>query len=466
MHIKQADINNDPGLSDVNNTVTKFDKALKKLRNDYFLNDKLDAIVIAGDLTQDGKVVEYQEFNRIIASVFPSADVFGANYDKNAVVGGEKLLPILFIRGNHDNYPTNNNAAGKANYDANMTPKHSGNISDYREGGLYTYNIKGYDFIMVSQPNSAGNGVNGNLYDTASKSFTNAQVSAAIASNGSVNPIFLVTHPHMANTVYGSRSIAEGQYQGQSWGTSELSQYLAPYKNIVTFSGHSHYPILDERSISQDGGFTAIGTGSVNYMEVDTGYAESFHPTRYSLNYYSESNGLYIEVFDDNTTEVKRIDFLRGEYYKDGAKWEIKAANDPSWRTFTLSRDQEAPAFTAGAVPVISNITSNNCKVTFPQASDVKSDVDRYLIQYVRLSDNAVITSRVIWSHHFNGSSMPAELYWTLGDGTDNTGDTSTLKGYCEKLSSNTEYLVRVTAIDSFGNNSTPIISDSFTTTN
>ena len=379
------------------------------------------------------------------------------------MVGGEKLLPILFIRGNHDNYPTSNNAAGKKNYDDILTP----GSTDYRRGGLYTYNINGYDFVMVSQPNSAGNGLGSNpLYDTASKNFANNQVQASIARNGTVKPMFLVTHPHQADTVYGSYRIAEGNYKGQSWGTNELTSYLAPYKNIITFSGHSHYPILDERSINQDMGFTAIGTGSVNYMELDTGYAESFHPNRYGTSYYTESNGLYIEVFDDNTTEVSRIDFYRNEYYKGGEKWEIKSANDPSWRTFTVNRDYVTPAFSDGAIPVVSNIVSDNCRVTFPQAADVGSDVDRYLIQYVRKSDNMVRTSRIIWSHHFKGSGMPAELYWTLGDGTDNTGDTSTLIGYCEKLQPNTAYEVKVTAIDSFGNKSTPIVSDAFTTTN
>jgi len=448
----------------VNNTVTKLDRALKKLKTDYFDRGKLDAIVVAGDLTQDGLASEYQEFNRIIASVFPSADISGANYDRADVVNGEKLLPILFIRGNHDNYPGSNTALGKANYDANMTPKHTGGISDYREGGLYTYELNGYDFIMVSQPTAGGNGSNGNLYDSASKSFTNNQITASIAKNGASKPLFVITHPHMANTVYGSYKIAGGNYKGQSWGTGELNSYLAPRKNIITFSGHSHYPILDERSISQDAGFTAIGTGSINYMEVDTGYSESFHPTRYGLNYYSESNGMYVSVFSDNTAEVSRIDFLRGEYYKDGEKWEIKAAGDPSWKTYTINRDVTAPSFSGS--PIISDITSDNCKIAFPQATDADSDVDRYLIQYIRKIEGDTVTSRIIWSHHFNGSEMPSGLYWTLGDGTDNTGDTSSLAGYCEKLQPNTLYEVRVTAIDSFGNMSTPIVSAPFTTTN
>ena len=48
----------------------------------------------------------------------------------------------------------------------------------------------------------------------------------------------------------------------------EFAEILKNYPQVVDFSGHSHVPINDPRSIHQKH-FTALGTGSLSYFELD-----------------------------------------------------------------------------------------------------------------------------------------------------------------------------------------------------
>lgn len=61
-------------------------------------------------------------------------------------------------------------------------------------------------------------------------------------------PIFLITHEHISGTVYGS----------DEWGYSDLYEVLKDYPQVITFSGHSHFSIEDERDMHQKD-FTSIG---------------------------------------------------------------------------------------------------------------------------------------------------------------------------------------------------------------
>ena len=65
---------------------------------------------------------------------------------------------------------------------------------------------------------------------------------------------------------------------------------VKPYSNIINFSGHSHFPIIDERSIWQKE-FTAIQTGSTSYVELETAF-------RVANRFYSD------EEFNENVTDV------------------------------------------------------------------------------------------------------------------------------------------------------------------
>ena len=71
-------------------------------------------------------------------------------------------------------------------------------------------------------------------------------------------PVFVFQHPHITDTVYGSIN----------WGEDELTDIFVNFPQIIDFSGHSHAPINDPRSINQRH-FTCLGTGTLSYFELD-----------------------------------------------------------------------------------------------------------------------------------------------------------------------------------------------------
>ena len=78
------------------------------------------------------------------------------------------------------------------------------------------------------------------------------------AEDDPTKPIFVQQHYHITNTVYGS----------DLWGTDVFTSILNKYPQVIDFSGHSHYPINDPRSIWQ-GRFTALGCGTLAYFELE-----------------------------------------------------------------------------------------------------------------------------------------------------------------------------------------------------
>ena len=77
------------------------------------------------------------------------------------------------------------------------------------------------------------------------------QIKLALENNDN-KPIFVTTHFPPKNTVYGS----------QEWGDDTLNEYFKKYPQIINFSGHSHFSLIDERSIYQKD-YTAIQTQSI-----------------------------------------------------------------------------------------------------------------------------------------------------------------------------------------------------------
>lgn len=123
--------------------------------------------------------------------------------------------------------------------------------------------------------------------------------------------IFVITHPMIHDTCYGS-------LLGDEWDTADLTPILSEYPQVVTFGGHLHYPLNDERSIMQKS-FTALGCGSVRYMAIEhgpdgNGYMyERGHVVQYG---YRFSQGLLCEVDASQNIRVTRMDFYTDKKIK------------------------------------------------------------------------------------------------------------------------------------------------------
>lgn len=203
-----------------------------------------DAVVIAGDMAHFGLGEELLEVGKAWESVFPN----------NRAPDGRKVEKF-FVTGNHDNYI---GRARRVYFDKNVA-REKAFSSDYAKWwdlafheewkSVFEKTIKGYSFV----------GFNWMIGDCNGKieRFTH-EIPDWYAKNGRnidpKRPFFHIQHPHPRGTVYGPK--VWGQDDGVSTKT------LMAYSNAVTFSGHSHTSITDERNIWQ-GGFTSVGCGTL-----------------------------------------------------------------------------------------------------------------------------------------------------------------------------------------------------------
>lgn len=211
-------------------TPDNLDTFLEALR--YFDRMGADAVVVAGDMANDGRVAELLAVGKAWDSVFPG----GKGADGRPV---EKV----FVYGNHDpaRWERINTHGERLIADDLAAPWQAAFHEPFAP--VYVKSVKGYDFIGVHWGNEA-------------------KAAAKIDEVGRKGKVFFhVQHPHVKGTVYG------GHVWGQDNGASFKA--LAKYPKAISFSGHSHTPLSDEQSIWQ-GEFTALGTASLRYLSVSS----------------------------------------------------------------------------------------------------------------------------------------------------------------------------------------------------
>ena len=183
------------------------------------------------------------------------------------------------------------------------------------------YVINGYHFISVS-------------YDDKRETYLESgvwlkkELDKAVADTGD-KPIFVFQHPAPFLTVYGS----------VKWGDPTISAILSSYPQVVDFSGHSHYPINDPRSIWQ-GTFTALGCGTLAYFETELDTIAGNFPgdVEQAAQFY------FVEADKDGNLRIKAYDLITNqflvEYYLTG----LAQKNYP-YSFLNLSRLDSAPVF-------------------------------------------------------------------------------------------------------------------------
>ena len=286
--------------------------------------NKLDALLIAGDLTQSGKKTEFEKF---------SAAVNGSLRE------GTRFLGV--VAKNHDGY-TMRRAEMRSVY-TSLT----GNDPDFHAV------IGGYHFIGVS---ASSNDLM--HYDAGQLAWLKKQLDAAVKDDPE-KPVFVIHHEHVMNTVYGSSPYS-------MWGVPYFTAVLKQYPQVVDFSGHSHYPLNDPRSIWQ-GAFTAIGTGAVYYADFTIGAARSYDPG----DEYNASTCWIVEVDAANRVRLVGMDILAG---KPLCEYLLNNPADPANRDYTPAKrkaSSAAPVFAAGdALTVCKNDGKSVLQIPPAQPTD------------------------------------------------------------------------------------------------
>jgi 3',5'-cyclic AMP phosphodiesterase CpdA len=244
-----------------------------RLQKAYEKFGVLDAIVTAGDFSENGTLAQYNTYKGIMSQ-----------YSKAKV--------NLLSMGNHDNYDVTGDEAENRfrtvfGFDANKDTV-----------------INGYHFITVSTRDGVYNTTS---YQTR-KEWLEGRLTAANTENPK-KPVFVFIHHTMAGTgLIGSK-------QAEAVGAGDLYTLFSQYPQVVVFSGHSHVSFADPRNIWQ-GDYTAINCGSVLYTALDFRHPLTEGKTQNALdvgeaqvpnNRGESSTALIVEVRGTVVT-VRRID--------------------------------------------------------------------------------------------------------------------------------------------------------------
>lgn len=277
-----------------------------------------DAVVIAGDMADSGIAGELAAVAEAWYSVFP---------DDRAPDG--RRVERVFVFGNHD---WNGPRRGARVYEDEKRRVAESICTDpaavwrrlFHEdyASVFSKTVRGFDFIgahwCVGDCNGKSEACHRGLADFYAKR------GAALDPS---RPFFHVQHPHPRGTVHGAG--VWGQDDGES------TRILSAYPNAVAFSGHSHTPLTDERSIWQ-GAFTSVGCGSLRYL---SSYGEHFGDCR---------QGQLVSVYADRMVFSLR-EFIRDVPLADDLAVPLPVADPKPFDFASRKAAAKAPAFAAGA---------------------------------------------------------------------------------------------------------------------
>lgn len=363
--------------------VNNLKKALTVMKN----ND-VDMIVFAGDIGDLGTYFAFETYENTIDEVF-----------------GEERPIVQTVMGNHDFW----------NKNAKTAINHLKAFEKVTNESPWThYVVNGYHFIGAS-PNcgsmSAG-------YRLTSRWLDRELEKASKDSDG--KPIFVMTHNQPFDTCYGS----------EDWGDKTLNKVLSKYPNVVNFSGHSHYSILDERSIWQ-GDYTVMSTQSLSYTELEQGKENGTIPPN-----AEETPMGYIMDFSDNAVNIHRINFSDGNLGKEEKKDMLWSFSLPYKNDGKYSFDSRKAL---NAAPIISDTTGTadfdggNVILSFTAGTD-----DDFVHSYKVVTDGE--DEKLFFSDYYNG--------------IDNMSNSVTL----QLKSDGKKHTYKIFAIDSWGAESTDFV--------
>ena len=272
----------------------------------YFRDSGADAVVIAGDMADSGLLGELKAVAGAWYKVFP-----------NDRAPDGRRVERLFVFGNHDACGLRNggrvfkDAAALRREAIDADPKGAWDACFHEEWKpYYVKNVKGFDFFCSHwQPGVWCNGI----AETGSSGCADAFRGRMERCDPS-KPFFYVQHAHPRGTVYGSCA----------WGVDDgtATRLLSAFPQAVSFSGHSHEPLTNEKSMWR-GAFTSVATGSLRYLSANAvwNFARTAGYENGGCNYYlpgvtRQDRSSYVAKYDAPKTmpsELSRHDIRVGQ---------------------------------------------------------------------------------------------------------------------------------------------------------
>lgn len=340
------------------------DREIVKKAFAYFRDRGADAVVIAGDLTDEGIMGQAEILSQAWYEVFPG----------DRMPDGRKIEKV-FIIGNHEHDAAKvrlkrilqKQAKGDPFYEKGvpMAEDFAGNwekLFHEQWSRQYEKDIRGFKFFAS------------HWMEQDEMEDLGDFIEPRLAGYGRERPFFHVQHPHPYDTVRGS--MIHGAWMGRN-----ACNALAEHRNAVSFSGHSHTSLTDERTFWQ-GAFTAVGASTLRRVSVG-GDEENANARKGAegrmmpgmVNTTMGRQGQFVEVYDD------RIVFERREFlWKESLGPDRVIPWPPVRKPFEpecLKKSTPAPEFAAGARVEVSapfdgklrgGAPMRQVKVSFPPA--------------------------------------------------------------------------------------------------
>lgn len=317
----------------------------------WFDSQKVDGVIIAGDIVDQGLTEQLRHVGAAWDSIFPD----------NKAVDGRRVEKV-FVTGNHDNHFWKHSSAAKLYPDEKERFERS-MAKDFNAAWMECFHE---DFIRLYRKEIKGYSFLGFQYGSKGLAEFIGKEKATLDPS---KPFFYVQHQHLKDTCYGSW--AWGRDRGES------TKALSKCPNAVAFSGHSHYSLTDERSVWQ-GSFTSIGTASLSYIGVpdDVFYENARDDEKrvkempaFSLR--GGKHGMLMDVFADRIV-LQRRNFATKDVESLGPDWTIPLpfAEPPPFSFASRASKVAVPKFPESAkVTVISRDGENRDKVKRRQLS-------------------------------------------------------------------------------------------------
>ena len=281
----------------------------------WWKGEKVDAIVIAGDLTDGGDMKSVGYVRDTLQKTF-----------------GDKWPTMLVCWGNHDGGSASNRLT-KANKELVLRDWFKMGDTAYP---TYLKKVKGYVFIGNHFQNWVGE----------------QDLDAFLAEHADEikgpKPFFYFQHQHPHGTCHGD----------WVWGHDDgkTTAALSKYPNAIAFSGHSHQSLTDEHAIWQ-GAFTSVGTASMSFVCLPDGRENGTYAWPESrMSEFRKGWGHHAMMA---TVHADRIVLERREFQFSpegdvlGEPWVIPLDGTRPLSVETRAAAEKAPAFAADAKLVV-----------------------------------------------------------------------------------------------------------------
>ena len=274
------------------------------------------------------------------------------------------------------------------------------------------HEINGFTFICLSgSPH-----ITEWTYPVKDLKWAAEQLEAAEAkANG--KPIFVMQHPHNFGTVYGSAV----------WCTPQTNVVWAGHSNVINFSGHSHFPMNDPRSINQST-YTSIGVGAMARFELDKNYVVGQHPDGYD----TAAELCIVEADEAGRVKITGYDLN----------------SDTVFCEYFIEDTSDSPAFAY----TYKNMKAHDSVPVFPKdsaAAAAKSEDGEWVLSFNEAKSNFIVHHYNIKITDENGKKVLKDTFiddYFVIDGDD----TADFRIGSDTLESGKKYKAEITAVSAY----------------